>query len=463
MRSGPSACWDRFKGAAARPARPGNRQGSVLIIVLWIAFGLVSVALYFAHAMSFERRAAENRVARVEAEQAIAGAARYASNLLVNLEVPGMVPDPLTYECEAVPVGDATFWLVGRDTRPSVLNRPMFGLIDESSKLNLNTATLEMLQLLPRMTPELAAAIIDWRDTDDEASTGGAESQVYQRLNPPYRCKNGNFESVDELRLVYGVTLEILRGEDANLNGILDANEDDGDLSPPPDNRNGRLDPGLVEYVTVYSRDPNTRTNGSPRINLGGTNQQELATLFQEKFGTDRANELLRQVGGPGGGVRSVLEFFVRSGMTAEEFEQVEDDVTVSTATPIEGLVNVNTAPEAVLACLPGIGEDLASSLVAYRQSNPAELTSLAWVAQALDLTNAVAAGPYLTARSRQFTADIMALGRHDRGYQREKFVYDVSDGTPRIIFRQELTWLGWGLGSEVRRAQQVARQSRLR
>ena len=38
-------------------ARRSSDSASVLIIVLWIAFGLVSLALYFADSMSFELRA----------------------------------------------------------------------------------------------------------------------------------------------------------------------------------------------------------------------------------------------------------------------------------------------------------------------------------------------------------------------------------------------------------------------
>ena len=56
-----------------------RERGSVLIIVLWVAFGLVSLAIYFANSSSLELRAADNRVATLEAEQAIAGAARYLS------------------------------------------------------------------------------------------------------------------------------------------------------------------------------------------------------------------------------------------------------------------------------------------------------------------------------------------------------------------------------------------------
>ena len=73
-----------------------SQRASVLIIVLWVAFGLVSLAIYFANSSSLELRAADNRVASLEAEQAIAGAARYLSNVLANLSEPGIPPDPAT-------------------------------------------------------------------------------------------------------------------------------------------------------------------------------------------------------------------------------------------------------------------------------------------------------------------------------------------------------------------------------
>ena len=145
---------------AARAARQG---GSVLIIVLWIAFGLVSIALYFANSMTFELRGSDNRVAGQQAEQAIDGAMRYVNYLLTNVPTNGFAPDLKTYLSAGVPVGDSYFWLIGRTNQPLALDEPSFGLIDEASKLNLNTAPLEMLQLLPGMTAQLAAAIIDWR------------------------------------------------------------------------------------------------------------------------------------------------------------------------------------------------------------------------------------------------------------------------------------------------------------
>ncbi len=434
-----------------------RERGSVLIIVLWISFGLVSLALYFAHSMSFELRSADNRLAAREAAHAIAGTACYVSNLLATAEEPGVMPDPLTYVAEEIPVGEATTWLIGRDPAATLPEEPYFALADEASKLNLNTATAAMLQLLPRMTAELAAAIVDWRDSDSTVSDGGAEEDTYARLNPAYHCKNAAFESAEELRLVYGMTLEILYGEDTNLNGVLDPNENDGDVSPPSDNRDGRLDPGLLEYLTVWTREPTTASDGSSRIDITSTNLQSLSTLLGEQLDTQRANAVMAQLRNATG-IRSVLEFYLRSGMSQDEFALIEGNLVAGTNTV--GLVNVNTASEAVLACIPGIGTDMAPLLVSARQGNTAYSDSIAWVSTVLDQDTAVQAGPYLTGRSYQFTADIAGLGHHGRGYQRVRHVLDAADGSPQLVRRQDLTHLGWALGQEVRRTLVQARRN---
>src|SRR5271157_1069810 len=49
---------DPMKLAAVKS---NSSRASVLIIVLWVAFGLVAITLYFANAMSMELKAADNR------------------------------------------------------------------------------------------------------------------------------------------------------------------------------------------------------------------------------------------------------------------------------------------------------------------------------------------------------------------------------------------------------------------
>ena len=448
-----------------RPRHPRRQpvNGSLLIIVLWITFGLVSVALYFGHSVLFELRASDQNTAGVEAEQAIEGAARYLSFVVTNAAVPGQMPDTNLFQCDAVAVGDATFWVIGRTNLEDKRDIPVFGLIDEASKLNLNTATLEMIEALPLMTPELAAAIIDWRDADEDVSTNGAESEVYLRRNPPYRCKDAPFETVDELRLVSGADMDLLYGEDANLNGVLDPNENDGTLTQPNDNQDGVLNPGLLEFLTVYSREPFTNSYGTNRININSSSRQQLMTRLTDLFGESRAKEITNGLPAATAGTypfSSLVAFFVRSKMTQTEFDQIADDLS-TTNNFIMGLINVNSASETVLGCIPGIGVDKAKSVVAYRQSHPTQLASVAWLVQALDETSAQQAGPYVTTRSYQFCADIVAMGHHDRGYRRTCFIIDTSEGTPKIIYRRDRGRLGWALGALARQPGNLAGNTR--
>jgi DNA uptake protein ComE-like DNA-binding protein len=359
-----------------------------------------------------------------------------------------------------VPIDEAHFWFIGRPEEEDRATMPVFGLVDEASKLNLNTATQEMLEGLPGMTAELAAAIIDWRDEDDEVTSGGAESETYLLRQPSYACKNGPFESVEELALVHGATWALLYGEDANRNGVLDPNENDGNQTAPDDNSDGRVDRGLVDYVTVHSREPNRRSDGSARINVSGVTQ-ELTDLLRETFGEQRAAEIQSRLGGGGGNVRSLLEFFLRGAMTTDEFDQIAGEITVDDEEFREGLVNVNTASATVLACLPGIDEAKASELVATRLSRAAPASSVAWVGDVLGEESAILAGPYLTAQSWQAMADVAAVGRHGRGYRRTMFIIDYSGGTPRIAYRQNLASSGWALGQNVDQALALDRRGR--
>jgi hypothetical protein len=309
-----------------------------------------------------------------------------------------------------------------------------------------------MLETLPCMTAELAGAIIDWRDSDSDVSTNGAEAQNYLLLTPPYECKNSNFETAEELRLVVGGEMDALYGEDANLNGVLDPNEDDSDEALPTDNRDSRLDPGVLEYVTVFSREPNMQSDGSKRINIRGTSSQEqLTQLLQDKLGEARAQEI-QAVGTDLTTINSLLQYFILSKMTEDEFAQVADALCVSDDEYTTGLVNVNSAGAEVLACLPGIGSDLAGQLVSYRQGKTIdELKTVAWVAKALSEEAAIQAGPYLTTRTYQYSVDVAAVGRAGRGFRRVLFVFDTSGSKPTVIYRRDRTRLGWSLGAEIR------------
>ncbi|MGB8169796.1 MAG: hypothetical protein WCF18_20005 [Chthoniobacteraceae bacterium] len=436
-----------------------NSRGSILIVVLWASIGLVSIALLFGHSMMLNYRGSDNDLAGRQADAAIEGAIKYAESLLANAETAGLFPDPTSYEAEAMTVGEATFWLLGRPEDPGSGTTREFGLVDEAAKLNLNAfSPQEMQQILqdfPGMTQEIMDAIVDWRDPNGTGNSGGGISAT--------TVKHAPFESVEELALVGGMTRQILYGEDANLNGVLDTSEDDGDSSLPADNSDGKLDAGLMEYFTVFSREPNVRSDtAAPRVDVRNPSSQEMADMLAEKFEASRVTQILAPFRAAGGGgpppsppPTSPMDFFIRSGMTADEFDQIVDLLSTQAADApyIVGRVNVNTASEVVLSHVPGLDVNSAAALVSARLSNPPQTTSIAWVRDAIGDPAATVAGRYITGQSFQASVDVAAVGRHGRGYRRERVVIDTSDAEkgPRVIYRRNLAPLGWALGRDVR------------
>ena len=137
--------------------------------------------------------------------------------------------------------------------------------------------------------------------------------------------------------------------------------------------------------------------------------------------------------------------------MTSDEFVKVSPMLTMSNGSYKVGLINVNTASATVLECIPGITQTTAKQIVTTRTGQNPPQTNLAWVATILGPAASIQAGPYLTAEMFQLSADIAAVGRHGRGYRRTRFVIDNSSGTPQIVYRQNLGYLGWALGNTAR------------
>ena len=432
------------------PNEKRRERASVLIIVLWVCIGLVSIALYFANEMTYELRASDNRVSGLAADQAIEGAARYVSAALQNFATNGVVPDSTQIRCSAVPIGDAKFWLIGRDPAAGNNTEPYFGLIDEGGKLNLNNASTNALQYLPNMTTDFANAIMDWRGSN------GMVSLDYTSLG--YSSKNAPFETVDELRLVSGANTTLLLGEDLNLNGVLDKNEKDL-------NGNGTLDPGLFEYVTVYTREPNFTTDGSSLTNVSTASSSVMRSLLENVgLSTSYVPQLIA-TNASARPYKGMLGFALRCknvNMSSDDFAKMSNYITTSTNVYFNNRLNVNSASVDVLAALfmglnvdESTADSAAQTLVTYRQQNQNNLSSIAWIIDALGnnspVITALAAGDYVTTHSYQFTADIAAVGPYGRGYRRVKFIFDTSDGSPKILYRQDLSRLGWALGDKER------------
>jgi type II secretory pathway component PulK len=116
------------------------------------------------------------------------------------------------------------------------------------------------------MALDVLDAIGDWVDKDDDPSTLGVERDYYLSLQSPYEPRNGPLRTLGEIELIAGIWPKYFRGEDWNLDGRLDPNEDDGNRSFPPDEPDGMLDAGWSGHLTVYSVAGGATDSGEPRL-----------------------------------------------------------------------------------------------------------------------------------------------------------------------------------------------------
>jgi len=336
-----------------------------------------------------------------------------------------------------------------------------YGVTDEAAKLNLNAASEEMLAGLDLLTDDLLDCLLDYRDRDSEARAAGAEQEYYDNLPYPYVIPNGPLSTVEELFMVKGFTAEVVYGEDANFNGRLDPNEDDGEDRLPPDNRDGRLDPGLRDLLTVYTVVPNEDRDGRKRINI---NQGKLP----EDLGlSESARRLITVYLAEGNRFKHPADIVdlrfrlkkphkefpgLRPGQWLEadlapgDLEVLLDRTTASTQRRLVGLVNVNTARPEVLAALPGLDAGLARQIVDVRSGLSAETKStIAWLytQHLLEADGFKEVAPRLTARSCQFSVRCVGFGVPCGRYRILEAVVDLAGRTPRLAYVRDVTRLG--------------------
>lgn len=396
--------------------RDRSRHGSVLVGVLWCLALLAVVVIGTLYTSRLDLRVVKNYGDTVQAHYlALAGVEKAKAVLYHDARNRKSRGEHYTGELSHSP-SDFMDVTLGRGKFRVIHHGSLeeggglrYGVVDEESRLNMNHASAEEMAKLPGLNEVVAAAIIDYRDPDDEIQPNGAETPEYLSLNPPYVPRNGPFLTVREMLMVTGVSPERFAGEDANLNALLEPNEDDGSDQHPPDNGDGFLDAGWSGYITVDSSVRNLNAFGESRAHiqdadaasLGGVRgfdntiaqaivdyrgQNELENLLDllevragQNRGSPRPRSLPQETSNPSpdnasgeqpgqpsnssdsGGPRVISE---------ELLMQAADDLTATDDYELQGVVNINTAGAAVLSCLPVVDENLARNIVTHRRAH---------------------------------------------------------------------------------------------
>jgi general secretion pathway protein K len=214
-----------------------SQRGVALLIVLWVmtilmvtvfSFSLMTRAETYG-TFTFKDRMEKRYLAEAGLERGIAEMINYSLN----------AAQTTTLEGKELWKMDGTAYS-GRMANGGYVVR----MYDESGKISLNGLTdasgimvknlLVNLGSPPEEADTIVDSILDWKDEDDLHRLSGAENDYYQSLPHPYKARNADFDSLEELLLVKGVTPDILYGTDTRK--------------------------GLIQFLTLY--------NATNQINL---------------------------------------------------------------------------------------------------------------------------------------------------------------------------------------------------
>ncbi len=338
----------------------GNNKGLVLVTVLWVIVVLMVIVSVLGRQSRLDTKVC---LARLEGVRC-----KWASRAGIEKTIGILNEDTRESDCLTDLWSDNE-----EDFNDVYLQRCWFTVraVDEASKLNINTVTKGQLLALPEMLEEIADAIIDWRDDNDTPSAGGVEGGYYENLQYGYMARNGPFRTIRELLMVKDVTDQLFFGEDTNLNGQLDYNEQDGEESLPYDDGDSELDKGWIAYLTCYSYDNNKDAEGNKKTNINQGNANQLS----RSLGISNSQAQSIEDNRPSNGYQSIGDLIGNGSngtLDMQTFSTIADKITVDDSDKIPGKVNINTASEIVLAALMGGGdsaEQTAQNIIAYRET----------------------------------------------------------------------------------------------
>jgi general secretion pathway protein K len=261
-----------------------TERGVILIALLWILTALAVIALSFSRESFVEVAAARNlRDGAIGYYAARAGFGATSLQLVQRkmfprvqqLELQGTV-DPIDLGLVRGMVGEGEYEVE---------------IQDESGKINLNLVSEEQLHSLmdalgiARPDSDIIAdSILDWKDVDSLRHANGAEDDYYQSLNPPYKAKNGRFDTVEELLLVRGVTRDYFYGR----------------VERAPDGSFVRR-AGLLNCLTVYTNINRININFAPLevlMSVPGMPPQAAQAIYERRKTKPFANseEIIRSL-----------------------------------------------------------------------------------------------------------------------------------------------------------------------
>jgi general secretion pathway protein K len=222
-----------------RDLRVASQEGIALIMILWVLTILMVIVISFSYMAKTETYSSLSFKEGMEKKfMAEAGIERGIMELFYRN----------MYKNQTVTIEGSEVWKIDGTPYSAQIGDGHYiaRIVDESGKVDINTVPDVVLKNLlinlgiqGEEVDTIVDSIMDWKDPDDLHRLYGAESDYYMSLPNPYKAKNANFDTLEELLLVKGVTPEILYGNGGKK--------------------------GLVDFLTVNSKMNRISINAAPK------------------------------------------------------------------------------------------------------------------------------------------------------------------------------------------------------
>jgi hypothetical protein len=507
----------------SKPQRDGKRREGMILLVVLVTVAILSLAaLTLGDLMLAEREGVKISTQMAQARSlALSGveAARFFVSMDEQWQTDngGWFNNPswfagMVVQESADPRETGLFAIVAPDWSDYSASAIRYGLENESAKLNVNSLLLadktvenggrRLLMGLPGMTEDVADAILDWLDPDDEPREFGAELEYYTTLPTPYTPKNGPLETIEELLLVRGVTPELLFGADRNRNGVIDAGETIPEVFADLSADDPVAYRGWSAYLTLFSMELNVRPDGSPKIDINQSDLEKLYDEIEAEFGPELATFIVAyRQNGPYTGEEegepvpldveldfsrqakvkfdTVLDLIgakVRVQFAGEEKPRVLDAVvpddpvalrailpvimanlTATSSKVIPGRININLAPSSILYGIPNLDPGVADLILESRPLDPTYIDDDNYYYETWPLAEGLvtveemkALMPFVTCGGSVFKAQVVGYFAGGGPSCRVEAILDATVRPARLLFWRDMSHLGRGFQAEV-------------
>lgn len=311
--------------------RSPNERGLSLVATLWILTILSVLATQLLHSIYLERRVQANFTDR--AKYNFAAKAGFEHTIAV------LRGDRTPFDSLGEDWADTLEGSIEDGVTDGALLTYQVNIIDESSKVNVNTVEVDTIQkLLDLLGYE------NVQSPDQSLADSIVASRPYRTVRDLAKAPGMN------TTLLYGRQQPSVGGQNFEGSGTQNIS-------------------GLIGFTTVNSIDTNTDASGQTRLNVKNADSQQLQQLRgnnnQPVFSQGEADSLIQQRDSIGN-IGDVLNL---KAITEQTFNGIRDRIRTDGGEDSEGIVNINTADANELQTLDGIDDGISNRIIDHRNT----------------------------------------------------------------------------------------------